>query len=80
MYGASSDASGYFVTRFYADSDGVSSWTSTHSSYIGGFILETSASPTLNPTARPTPYPTPYPSPKPTPKVISMLRGVISDI
>lgn len=37
----SSDASGYFVERFYADADGVSPWSNQYTESIGGFQIIT---------------------------------------
>jgi hypothetical protein len=37
----SSDASGYFVDRFYTDADGVSPWSNLNTEYIGGFQITT---------------------------------------
>ena len=48
MSGSSSDSSGYFVQRFYADSDGLSTWDGSSTDYIAGFELY--VAPTPSPT------------------------------
>ncbi|ACF14434.1 hypothetical protein Ctha_1980 [Chloroherpeton thalassium ATCC 35110] len=44
MYGSSSDVSGYFVERFYSESDGNYPWGTTSTSHIGNFRLVTGTS------------------------------------
>jgi len=60
-----SDPSGYFVERFYSDSNGMSPWTGSDATTIGGFALY-HAAPTSIPSQVPTPLPSNHPTQAPT--------------